>query len=149
MSAPRPPSQAHPLTGSCLCGGIRFEITGPFTEALYCHCTHCQHRTGTGYSVGGRVGREDLRVISGRDLISGFTPPGGVVKVFCARCGGHVFSGDPFTDRRVGIRFGALDADPGIRPSFHQFTASAPAWSPVPDDGLPRYPGARPESATP
>lgn len=35
---------------------------------------------------------------------------------------------------------GAFDADPGIRPSVHQFVAYAAAWEPIPDDGLPRHP---------
>jgi hypothetical protein len=39
---------------------------------------------------------------------------------------------------------GVFDDDPGVRPSFHQYVADAPAWFPVPDDGLPRYPQARP-----
>jgi len=34
---------------------------------------------------------------------------------------------------------GGFDEDPGVRPAFHQFTAYAPAWAPVPDDGLPRF----------
>ena len=34
---------------------------------------------------------------------------------------------------------GGFDDDPGVRPAFHQFTAYAPAWAPVPDDGLPRF----------
>ena len=37
-----------------------------------------------------------------------------------------------------------FDADPGIRPSYRQFTAYAAPWEPIPDDGLPRYPERRP-----
>ena len=43
------------------------------------------------------------------------------------------------TTRLVGMRMGGFDDDPGVRPAFHQFTAYAPAWAPVPDDGLPRF----------
>ena len=139
-----PPSPEHPLGGGCLCGGVRFEITAPFAVALYCHCTHCQRRTGSSYSVGGRVQRDGFRLIAGRELIASFTPEGGIPKLFCSRCGGHVFTGDPCTDALVGVRFGALDADPGIRPTLRQFTASAPFWDPIPDDGLPRFPRAAP-----
>jgi hypothetical protein len=38
------------------------------------------------------------------------------------------------------VRMGALDQDPGIRPSVHQFTDYAAPWEPIPDDGLPRFP---------
>jgi hypothetical protein len=39
------------LTGSCMCGAVRFEVTAPLLGALYCHCRRCQHRTGTAFSV--------------------------------------------------------------------------------------------------
>ena len=34
---------------------------------------------------------------------------------------------------------GALDDDPGIRPSAHQFTDYAAPWAPVATDGLPTF----------
>lgn len=40
----------------------------------------------------------------------------------------------------LAFRMGALDEDPAIHPSVHQFTAYAPPWAPVPDDGLPTFP---------
>ena len=39
---------------------------------------------------------------------------------------------------------GAFDRDPGVRPSWRAFVAYAAAWEPIPDDGIPRYPEARP-----
>ena len=43
----------------------------------------------------------------------------------------------------IGVRMGAFDGDPGIRPSVRQFVAYAAPWEPIPDDGLPRYPESR------
>jgi hypothetical protein len=43
----------------------------------------------------------------------------------------------------IGIRMGAFDADPGIRPSVRQFVTYAAPWEPIPDDGLPRYAESR------
>ena len=40
-------SLESPLTGHCLCGGVRIEVTAPFAGSGYCHCTHCQRRTST------------------------------------------------------------------------------------------------------
>jgi hypothetical protein len=38
------------------------------------------------------------------------------------------------------VRMGVLDEDPGVRPGMRVFTADAPAWDPVPDDGLTHFP---------
>lgn len=141
----QPPSREHPLTGSCLCGEVRFEITAPFAGAGYCHCTHCQKRTGTGSSANGRVPREGFTLLAGEERLRAFTPvDGGVTKLFCASCGGHVLSGDPLHDEQVAVRLGALDGDPGIRPEYRQFLRSAVTWETVPDDALERHAGARP-----
>ena len=64
-------------------------------------------------------------------------------KLFCGDCGSAMFSGEPFGDPEVAVRLGTLDGDPGIRPSYRQFTASAVSWEPIPDDGLERHAGTR------
>ena len=140
-----PPSPEAPLQGGCLCGAVRFELTAPFLLAGYCHCTHCQRRTGTGASANGRVPQEGFRLLAGAEQLRSFKPPTGVPKLFCATCGSALFSGDPFSDRQVAVRLGALDGDPGIRPQFRQFVDSAAPWEPLPEDGLVRH--ARSQSA--
>lgn len=138
------PSPERPLQGGCLCGAVRFEITAPLISAGYCHCTHCQRRTGTGSSINGRVPREGFRLLQGAEQLRSFAPPAsGVSKHFCATCGSAMFSGDPFTDPQVALRLGTLDGDPGIRPQYRQFVSSAVAWEAIPDDGLERFPRSR------
>jgi len=132
-----------PLQGGCLCGAVRFQITAPFISAGYCHCTHCQRRTGTGSSANGRVPQEGFQLLQGEDQLRAFQPPVGVPKLFCATCGSALFSGQPLSDEQVAVRLGALDRDPGIRPQFRQFVDSAASWEPIPEDGLERHPRSR------
>ncbi|MGI8801086.1 MAG: GFA family protein [Solirubrobacteraceae bacterium] len=138
-----PPSPEAPLGGRCLCAGVRFEVSAPFVMAAYCHCTHCQRRTGTAVSASARVPRSGFRLLTGADLLESYQPtPESNPKVFCRRCGSHLFSGDPFGGELVAIRLGVLDGDPGIRPEFRQWVDSAAFWEPIPDDGLPRHSGS-------
>ena len=139
---PAPPSPEATLQGGCLCGAVRYEITAPALSAGYCHCTHCQRRTGTGSSANCRVPQASFRLLSGAEQLRAFQPPVGVPKLFCLTCGSALFSGDPFNDEQVAVRLGTLDADPGIRPQYRQFVDSAAPWEPLPDDGLQRYPGS-------
>jgi hypothetical protein len=134
-----PPSPQTPLGGGCLCGAIRYELTAPLSGARYCHCTHCQRRTGTASSANGLVMREGFRLLQGREQLRSFKPETGVPKHFCSVCGSALFSADPFSDDQVVLRLGTLDRDPGIRPSYRQFVDSAAAWEAIPDDGLPRF----------
>jgi hypothetical protein len=131
-----------PLSGGCLCGGVRFEVTAPFESASYCHCTRCQRRSGTAASAQARVPPGALRVLQGEELVRAFRLEDGWAKCFCSTCGSQLWSLDPETGA-AGVRLGAFDADPGIRPQWRQFTAYAASWEPIPDDGLPRHPERR------
>ncbi len=131
------------LTGGCGCGAVRFEITAPLLAASYCHCTRCQRRTGTAASANGKLEPGSVRIVQGEDRLRSWLPDGGAEKVFCGDCGSALFSRDPGAGEMRGVRLGTLDADPGVRPGWHQFVNYAVSWESIPDDGLPRYPEAR------
>jgi hypothetical protein len=136
-----------PLTGGCLCGGVRFEVDEQPVSAGYCHCTRCQRRTGTAASISARIAPGSLRILSGEELIRSYDPPDGFSKVFCSACGSQLWSQSQEAPEVKSVRFGAFDSDPGVRPTSRSFVAYAAPWEPIPDDGLPRYPEGRPPGA--
>jgi hypothetical protein len=128
------------ITGGCLCGGVRFEINGPFIRASHCHCSRCRRHSGTGVCTQGRVWREQFRLLRGEDLIRVYGIGHGAVKAFCVQCGSSLFGGTWPEGDQVSIRLGSLDGDPGIRPQFHTFVDSKAPWDEITDE-LPQYPG--------
>jgi hypothetical protein len=132
------------LTGGCMCGGVRFELTEAPVSAVYCHCTRCQRRTGTAASISAMVAPGSLTILQGEELLRSWTPPEGFAKVFCSACGSQLWAQSTVDPEVKAVRFGVFDGDPGVRPSCHQFVAYAAAWEPIPDDGLPRFPERRP-----
>ena len=135
----------YPISGGCLCGAVRFEITEPLTNAGYCHCTRCQRRTGTAASAQARIPTDALRFASGEDALGAFVPDdGGFAKLFCASCGSHLFSRNQQQPDVMSVRLGALDEDPQLRFEWRQYVAYAAPWEAIPDDGVPRYDEARP-----
>jgi hypothetical protein len=135
---------ADTVRGSCLCGGVAYEVTLPFRRANYCHCSRCRKHSGAGALVQGRVARSQFRLLRGEELIKAFRPEGGKVKAFCSVCGSSLFGGDWPEGEEVSVRFGALDGDPAIRPQYHTFVSSRAPWEELADDGLPRYDELRP-----
>jgi hypothetical protein len=132
-----------PLTGGCLCGGVRFELTESPVSAGYCHCKRCQRRTGTAAALSARIAPGSLRVVRGEELIKAYEPDDGFAKLFCSACGSALWSQNPQDPDVIAVRFGAFDEDPGIRPTYRQFVAYAAPWEPIPDDGLERFPERR------
>jgi hypothetical protein len=134
-----------PLTGGCLCGGVRFALATPPALAGYCHCTRCQQRTGTAASAQAFVDGAALSFEQGEELVRGWRhPDGGMEKCFCRACGAHIFSRHPDSKVILSVRMSAFDEDPGVRPSFRAFVANAATWEAIPDDGIERFDGPRP-----
>jgi hypothetical protein len=140
----RPSDADLPVTGRCLCGQVRFEISEPFVSAVYCHCTRCQRRSGTAAAASARVVPGALHILAGADLVRCYEPEDGFAKCFCSTCGSALWSQNPSRPGSQAVRLGTIDGDPGIRPDARQFVAYAAVWEPLPDDGLPQYPERRP-----
>ncbi|MGH2715599.1 MAG: GFA family protein [Thermoleophilaceae bacterium] len=133
-----------PITGGCMCGAVRYEVSALPEHAGYCHCTRCQRRTGGAASISARLRRGSFTILEGAELVSVYMPDEGFEKAFCSRCGSALFSRNPADPEQIGVRMGTFDADSGVRPSYRQFVAYAAPWEPIPDDGLPRHPERRP-----
>jgi hypothetical protein len=130
-----------PLTGRCMCDAVEVSTAAPFIGALFCHCKHCQRRSGTTRSMTALCPSGAFSVTAGDDKVRVWDPGDGWRKAFCAECGSHTHSLSPDDPTLVAIRLGCLDQDPGIRPQAHQFVAYArPRLSRCPTMGYPVSP---------
>lgn len=133
------------LRGSCLCGGVRYEIAGAIGPALNCHCSMCRKVTGAAFRSRVGVAAENFRWLSGEDLLSRYPSSPGTIRTFCRVCGAtlvSLFSDNPKT---LGLAMGTLDDDPGVRRAFHVFVGSKALWFEI-TDGLPQYDALPPTS---
>lgn len=131
------------LRGGCNCGAVRFEVSKPLVAASYCHCRRCQRRSGAAASANAHPAPGAFRILAGAERLRMWKPEGGGEKWFCGECGSSLFGRNPTHADPIGIRMGAFDGDPGIRPSARQFVTYAAPWEPIPDDRLPCYPESR------
>jgi hypothetical protein len=129
----------EPLLGSCLCGGVRFEVTEPFVRVSQCHCTTCKRLSGGVGTATGRVPTQAVRILSGRGLIRTYQPSEGTAKSFCRECGSNLFGSGWPDSESTGVRLTALDEQDRIVPDMHIWVRSVAPWETLPDDGLVRY----------
>lgn len=122
--------------GSCLCGDVAYEISGPFLEAHQCHCGFCRKEHGTPYGSYGVVPAKGLRWLRGQEGIARYESSPGFQRAFCPRCG-SILPG-PGAGDLVFPPLGNLDGDPGVRPTMHIFTGSKAPWWEI-RDGLPQH----------
>jgi hypothetical protein len=127
------------LTGSCLCGGVRFEITEPFERLSACHCTSCKKISGGTGTVSGRVRTNAIRIVAGEELLTRYQPSEGTAKTFCSRCGANLFGGAWPELEHTPVRLPALDEPVEGKLSAHIFVRSVAPWEVLPDDGATRF----------
>jgi len=134
------PAGDESRTGGCLCGAVRWQLSEPALGAGCCHCKRCQRRTGTAFSLTVLTAPGSFSLIQGKSALRSYSAGDGWTKHFCGECGSQVMTTNPDDPEALALRMGGFDGDPGVQIFFHQYTNYAPAWAPVADDGLPRYP---------
>lgn len=127
------------LHGSCLCGGVRYEVTGPLTGALNCHCNTCRKAHGAAFRSRARVEAGDFRWVQGEALVTYYESSPGNHRGFCRVCGSPLLSRFDQDPSCYGLPLGALDDDPGVKPGRHVFVADKAPWFDI-TDGLPQFP---------
>lgn len=98
----------------------------------------CRKAHGAAFGTYAAVKAEDLRVVSGEDLITRYRSSPGIVRTFCARCGSTLQWLRESKPEIVDIALGVLDDDPGVRPAAHIYVGSKAPWHEI-TDGLPRH----------
>jgi hypothetical protein len=127
------------LRGSCLCGGIVFEVSDPPDALGVCHCTSCKKLSGGAGTVNLGVPPSAVRIVEGEDLLQTYEPPGGSAKTFCMACGANLFGGGWPDSERASVRVTALDEPPDAKVGRHIYVRSLAPWETLPDDGADRF----------
>lgn len=119
------------VNGSCLCGAVKYKISGETLRFYHCHCQRCRKATGTGHATNLLVTpMTSITWLKGEDLLSRYKVPEAerFYNCFCKQCGSPMPRVIPELDA-VLIPAGSLDNEPPIHPQGHIFWDSRAAWS--------------------
>lgn len=107
--------------GSCLCGGVAFELTGTLRPSVGCHCIQCRKTSGH-YVSATQVGPEQLHITRDETLTWYASSPG-AQRGFCNRCGASLFWRHEADNGATSVMSGTLDGPTGMTTAEHIFTA--------------------------
>ena len=120
------------ITGSCLCGKVRYEITGPLLYADHCHCSMCRRQHGAAFSTYAGFHPDSFKWVSGEDRVKIYEVATGGGWCFCSNCGATLAGTEKGSVKSVTL--GTIAGDPGIRPESHIFVGSKAPWHEINDD---------------
>lgn len=140
LTSGHPEKEPAMVSGSCLCGGVRFQVKGALGPIQLCHCSHCRKAQGSAFAANIPVSTAAFALLSGDHLLAEFESSPGKTRVFCRCCGSPIFSKKVCLDGVLRIRAGLINEPLTTRPGANCFVASKADWWEIGDD-LPRFEG--------
>ena len=137
VSKAAPKKKAAAVTGSCLCGAVRYEVRGPLRDVVNCHCGQCRKFHGH-YGAYTNAALRDV-VIRGKRQLKWYRSSDVARRGFCSRCGSSLFW-QRLKGETISIAAGTFDAPTPLRTTRHIFVAHKGDYYPIADQ-LERLPG--------
>jgi hypothetical protein len=128
------------VSGACLCGRARFEVSMPSLFCAHCHCSMCRRSHGAGFVTWFAVPRGQLRVTSGESELVRYRSSDHGTRSFCGRCGSSLFFESTLGGDRVDIALANMEGPIDREPQLHAFFDCRADWVTV-GDSLPRLGG--------
>jgi hypothetical protein len=123
-------------TGGCMCGAVRYQLTGEGTNLCYCHCASCRRAAGAPAVPWGTFARDAFSVTRGHLAEYRSAPP--VLRGFCAQCGTSLTYCHQRRAAEIDVTLASLD-DPGaLAPTMHVWVSDKLPWVSI-SDGLPQF----------
>jgi hypothetical protein len=127
------------LEGGCLCGAIRYRLTGPSLFVSQCCCRDCQKATGTGHTTIVGVHNSQLALEGEPKTYTNSGDTGGsVTRHFCGRCAGRLYTSGDLPGEVIMVQAGSLDDPDSISPQSVIYLKDAVAWDHF-DPALPKF----------
>ncbi len=123
------------VKGSCLCGKVRYSVSGPLRHVVYCHCTQCRKQTGHFMAATSALDK-DLS-IEGDEHIRWYAATADAKRGFCGTCGSILFW-KAKSSAKTSITAGTLDDDAELVAGLHIFCADKGNYYEI-NDALPRH----------
>ena len=117
-------------TGSCLCGHVKYTVSGPLRPVVACHCQQC--RKTSGHHVAATSAARANVTITGN--VTWYKSSKTARRGFCGTCGSNLFWDG--TGKNLSIFAGTLDGETGLKMVGHIFCADKGDYYEI-GDGLP------------
>lgn len=125
------------MEGGCLCGAIRYYISGSPFCTEYCHCRMCQKSAGSVTVSWMDLRVEQLTWVSSNP--SEYKSSENIRRGFCAKCGSSLSFRSTQEPEYISLTIPSLDDPNLVKPTQHIYTDSQVKWLTI-DDDCKRFP---------
>jgi hypothetical protein len=118
-----------PLSGSCQCGAITYTVNAEPLFTYACHCSSCQKRTGSAFSLGLVITTEALELKGALTSWSRVSQEGNTnTRYSCASCGNIIYGIGDSAPELAKLQAGTLEDTREVEPEVHMWTVRKQPW---------------------
>jgi hypothetical protein len=132
-------AEAVERRGRCLCGAVRYRVTGEPIWVAHCHCDSCRRASSAALVTWAGFRRPDFAFTAGEPAAYRSSP--GVVRRFCPRCGSPLTYESLRWPEETHVQVCSFDDPTAFQPTRHVHVAEQLPWLHL-ADGLERNPGS-------
>ena len=123
------------VTGHCLCGNVRYVVTGEPVGTGQCHCKDCQRASGTGHMSIARFKAEDVVLTGTTASFASVADSGNInTRHFCPTCGSRLYGQNSAAPGILNLAPGCMDDNDWFRAERVVYTKDRPSWDVTPTD---------------
>jgi len=119
-------------SGGCLCGGVRYRVTGALRGVVNCFCGQC--RKTSGHHVAATRAPAAALHLDADATLRWYQSSPAARRGFCTRCGGNLFWQHRERDT-ISIMAGTLDQPTGLATIDNIYVDDAGDYQIIPDCG--------------
>ncbi len=116
-------------SGGCLCGAVRYTISGALQAVVVCHCGSCQRQSGSAFSLNAMIGEAQIVLTGTPHVFTEISDSGSeVYRHFCAQCGAPLLSKLQAMPGMAAVKVGTLDDTAGLAPIAQLWCTREQDW---------------------
>jgi len=128
--------------GGCLCGQVRYQVSGPIGSVTHCHCTMCRRWSGAAAVTWFTVPNDRFHLAKGEFATYQSSDHG--ERRSCPTCASQIAFWSSRRPGEIDITLGSLDRPENFPADHHIWTSARLPWLHL-DDDLPAYEGTPPD----
>ncbi len=124
----------YPISGSCQCGNVTYQLLAPPKMILACHCKECQKLSTSAFSITALVATDSVLFSGELREWQRYAESGNKnFAKFCPSCGNRIFHFNPDKPEMIKLKPANLTDTRLIQPELHIWVSEKQDWFQIPE----------------
>lgn len=124
----------YPVSVSCQCGGVQYQLLAEPLMVVACHCRECQKLSTSAFSITAVVAADAIRFQGEMSEWSRVAESGNVNGAkFCPTCGNRIYHFNPADPEKIKLKPSTLTDTSIINPIAHVWVSEKQDWYTIPE----------------